>query len=192
MERCNQGHFYDKDKYTRCPYCGVVDLEMRPTCAVNAISGEDQLLETVQKQEIEKGEPVITPYSCNDEPGETVGIVRRKIGIDPVVGWLVCIEGVDKGRDYRIRSEKNVIGRSERMDICIAGDKSISRDNHACVVFNPNNRSFRVQVGDSRGLVYLNGSEVISHSELKPYDVIEIGATKLAFIPFCGENFNWV
>ena len=23
MKRCNNGHFYDNDKYSNCPYCGV-------------------------------------------------------------------------------------------------------------------------------------------------------------------------
>ena len=35
---------------------------------------------------------------------------------DPVVEWLVCIDGPEKGRDYRIRSGNNYIGRSQDIE----------------------------------------------------------------------------
>jgi len=107
------------------------------------------------------------------------------------VGWLVCVEGADKGRDYRIRSEKNFIGRSEKMDIQISGDETISRENHAVVSFNPKNNAFKIHPGDGRGIVYLNGDDVDTPQELKPFDTVELGQTKLMFMPFCGERFQW-
>ena len=49
----------------------------------------------------------------------------------PVVTWLVCIDGPSKGRDYRIHSQNNFIGRSRSMDICIEGDNTISSERSA-------------------------------------------------------------
>lgn len=63
----------------------------------------------------------------------------KKVGIDPVVGWLVCIKGPSRGRDYRIRSGRNGIGRSDAMDVPIAGDDTVSRENHAFLVYEPQN-----------------------------------------------------
>jgi hypothetical protein len=123
--------------------------------------------------------------------GATVAMVRKKMGIDPVVGWLVCVEGPEKGRDYRIRSERNGIGRGADMAICIQGDEAISRENHAYISFNPRKASFRIAPGDSRGMTYLNGEEVDVPMPLKPYDRIELGQTHLLFVPFCSESFNW-
>ena len=37
----------------------------------------------------------------------------------------------------------------------------------------------------------MNGEDVDVPTELKMYDVIELGQTKLVFIPFCGEKFHW-
>jgi hypothetical protein len=125
------------------------------------------------------------------DEGLTVGYYRKTIGLDPVVGWLVCIEGSDRGRDYRLHSEKNFAGRSEKMDICIRGDDAISRENHAVISFNPRNNTFKLQPGDGRGLVYLNGDDIDASTILKPYDLIELGQTKMLFLPFCGERFQW-
>jgi hypothetical protein len=111
--------------------------------------------------------------------------------IDPIVGWLVCVGGPDCGRDYRIKAEKNFIGRSTTMDICISGDQRISRENHAIVAFDPRNVEFRLYTGDARGLVYLNGHMVDTPTVLQPYDSIEVGGSRLLFVPFCSDRFQW-
>jgi hypothetical protein len=78
------------------------------------------------------------------------------------------------------------------MDIYINGDDTISRDSHAVVSFDPKRGKFRLHAGEGRGLVYLNEDIVDGAAELNPYDVIELGQTKLLFIPFCGERFQWM
>jgi hypothetical protein len=35
---------------------------------------------------------------------------------------MVCLEGPDRGRDFRLHAEKNFIGRSPGMDVCILSD----------------------------------------------------------------------
>lgn len=200
MQRCNNGHFYDNEKYTTCPYCGVQNLNVQATIAKRNFSpaenvGATQAVSHHQPEDSDfktvASHAVRSKVESHDEPGETVGLVKRKTGIDPVVGWLVCTAGPERGRDYRIRSEKNSLGRSETMDICLSADETISRENHAFIVFNPKNMAFRVQAGESRGLVYLNNEEVPTYADLQPYDVIELGQTKLMFVPFCGGNFQW-
>ena len=129
------------------------------------------------------GEQATVAYGMKDKADE-----RR---VDPIVGWLVCVEGPDRGRDFRIKPEKNFIGRSTAMDICISGDPRISRDNHAVVAFEPRNIEFRLYAGDARGLVYLNGNMVDAPVVLSAFDNIELGDSKLLFVPFCGERFRW-
>lgn len=191
MKRCEQGHYFDADKHTMCPACGVPDLDLGKTRPLGHSPSQPEA--TWRSPAMDEGKTVRhdTNRVGPRDSGETVALVRKKAGIDPVVGWLICIDGADKGRDYRIRSEKNFIGRSEKMDIQISGDETISRENHAVVSYNPKNDSFKVHPGDGRGMVYLNGNDVDTPQELKPYDTIEIGQTKLAFIPFCGEKFQW-
>jgi hypothetical protein len=131
----------------------------------------------------------IPPAEEADE-GHTVARVRKKTGMDPLVGWLVCVEGVEKGRDYRLRSEKNWIGRSDNMDVTVK-DPAVSRENHAAVVYDPRKGTFDIRPGEVRGIVYVNGEEVVNSLALSPYDKIELGGSKFLFIPFVGDNFNW-
>ena len=35
----------------------------------------------------------------------------------PIVGWLVCVEGPEKGKDFRVYQKLNMIGKSERAGI---------------------------------------------------------------------------
>jgi hypothetical protein len=184
LQRCSAGHHYDPTQHSTCPFCGIPDLGVTPTHPVKDRGGDDA---TFAQGMIPKGQA----EGLEREKGVTVGYFQKKIGLDPVVGWLVCTAGPDRGRDYRLHSERNFIGRSEKMDVCIRGDDAISRENHTVVSFNPRTNAFKLQPGEGRGLVYLNGEDLDVPRPLKPYDVIELGETRLVFIPFCGEKFQW-
>lgn len=123
--------------------------------------------------------------------GKTVGMMQEKMGFDPVVGWLACVEGPSRGKSYTVRGGINSIGRSERMDITITGDMTISAENHAKLSYSDRNNRFNLIPGDGRNIVYLNGEEVFSATPLNAYDLIDFGETKLLFIPLCGEKFTW-
>jgi len=184
MKRCENGHYFDSSKYSTCPSCGIEDLDIHAT-VIHQVP-QPSATNTEGQTALHNQAP-----RSGGEPGVTIGVFSKKIGIDPVVGWLVCIEGGDKGRDFRIRSERNAIGRAANMDICISGDDTISREKHGTISYNPRKNTFLLAPGESRGIVYLNDEEVAAPMPLKPFDVIELGQTKLLFVPFCGEQFQW-
>ena len=188
IKRCPNGHFYDPDANNSCPWCAVPADDNEKTQRINpvAIPVAGNAGSTVNLSPRNT-----SSYGSSIDEGHTVAVVKRKTGIDPVVGWLVCVKGPDRGRDYRIRSEKNSVGRADSMDICISGDDTISRNDHAFVVYDPRKKIFRIQAGLSRGLVYLNGEEVIASELLAAYDTISVGQSELLFIPLCGERFQW-
>lgn len=126
-----------------------------------------------------------------DEDAKTQGVLKRKLGIDPVVGWLVCIEGAEKGRDYRLLGRINTIGRGEQSDVRIQGDSTISHANHARVGYGEKNNRFTLIPADGANVIYLNGEEVYAPVVLEPYDVIDFGQTKLVFLPLCSPRFTW-
>ena len=109
----------------------------------------------------------------------------------PVCGWIVCISGPRKGKDYKVMDGKNFIGCADDMDIQILGDNRIDRRNHAVIVFDAKKQENMLLPGDSNGLVYLNDEAVYVPQSLSPYDVIEMGASKFLFIPLCGEHIMW-
>jgi hypothetical protein len=189
MIRCENGHFYDNAKNMLCPACGITGLNVDATIAETSgnIRHDFDIPTKAYGAEPRAGRGVNRPL----EPGVTVAHIKKKTGIHPVVGWLVCVEGADKGRDYRIRSERNFIGRDPSMDICISGDDGISRERHAVISYNPRKKSFLLLPGESHGIVYHNSDEVVGPVDLRPFDVLEVSETKLLFIPFCGEKFNW-
>ena len=129
--------------------------------------------------------------SDSSDSGKTVGIYRKTTGFNPVVGWLVCIEGTQKGKDYRIYDGVNTIGRDERMDICLRGDTSISRENHAKLGYDKKHNSFHIIPVEGAETIYLNDEPVYVPMVLKNNDIIEIGVFKLRFISFCDESFVW-
>ncbi len=181
MKRCGNGHFYDSERYQQCPYCGISNSDASKTMPIVRDRDED---EQKRKQEIHN-------EVKQTDSEKTVGIYQHTKHIDPVVGWVVCVEGPSKGRDYRIRAERNFIGRDSDMDIAVTEDSGISRKNHAIISFNPRTGTFRLLCGESRGLVYLNDEELLEPALLNAGDIIEIGATKLKFVPFCGADFSW-
>ena len=123
--------------------------------------------------------------------GKTVGMMQQEMGFDPVVGWLACVEGPSRGKSYTVRGGINAIGRGDRMDIVITGDRTISQENHAKISYSDRNNRFNLIPGDGRNIVYLNGEEVFAATPLTAYDLIDFGTTKLLFVPLCGERFTW-
>lgn len=49
--------------------------------------------------------------------GRTIGYYSPVRGNDYVTGWLVCVKGPEKGRDYRLHHGFNRLGRSMDMDV---------------------------------------------------------------------------
>ena len=117
-----------------------------------------------------------------------------------VVGWIVCVQGPSKGKDYRVLPEKNFLGRSPDMDIRILGDNNIDLRNHAVIIYDPEKNHTVVLPGDSQGLVYWlddydKWEAVYEPKTLKAGDRLKVGKSEFIFVPFCGENegfvFNW-
>ena len=77
------------------------------------------------------------------------------------------------------------------MDICIRGDETISRENHAVISFDSKDKIYYFSPGDGRNIIRLNGKAIFATAEIYAYDTIEIGKTNLTFIPLCGERFEW-
>lgn len=200
MKKCPNGHYYDASIHADCPYCnnvaggsatlplggfnpgGEVTLGGTPTMPLGGAPQEDNGRTMALGQSVNSGD--------SDE-GRTVALIKEDKGIDPVVGWIVCIDGKEKGRDYKIHADNNYIGRSDRMDICLRGDETISRENHAVISYDMVDNTYYFRPGDGRAIIRLNDKALFEVAEIKPYDKLTIGKTQFMFMPFCGDEFKW-
>ena len=220
MRRCDANeHFYDENKHSSCPYCtgtrnDTVKTVMHDKKTDLYRSGTDTLL--VKDDEKKATSEDLSISSRNKEPSldtndapKTVGVWGRKkektnteethtdtnndLKYDeaPVVGWLVIIEGKNKGMDFKIIPGINIMGRGDTNSIDIStGDSEISREKHCIIEFDYKNSEFYLERGAST--TYLNNNRVGGDGkELNLGDIVEIGNTKLRFIPFCSEQFCW-
>ncbi len=130
---------------------------------------------------------VVNPFQVQTQIG---GGIASSGQVNPVVGWLVCVDGPVRGTDFRIHTGYNYIGR-ERGDIHIQGDNQISREKHAMVAYHNANRLFYVGPAEGRNIIEVNGEPIFNAVKLNAYDIITVGTTRLIFVPLCGEHFNW-
>jgi len=199
LTRCSNGHFYDADASATCPHCSQGNAQQETVSMVKNAT-EDSVTKPLTASvggnlatmvgEAQKSAQSVSATPADDD-SKTISYAQAKIGSEPVVGWLVCIEGEHMGEDFRLKTGKNFIGRSANMDAALTKDKSVSRDKHAIVLYEPKTHIFLVQPGEARELCYLNDQVVLSTQELKRNDVITVGESKLMFFPCCDSVFNW-
>ncbi|MCR4746174.1 MAG: FHA domain-containing protein [Lachnospiraceae bacterium] len=190
MRKCDNGHYYDASVHSSCPYCsGSGNTGM--TLPLDSFGSEGMTSATMP---LDDGKTMALNQAfdnASSDEGRTVALIKEEKGIDPVVGWLVCIDGKERGRDYRIHSDNNFIGRSDRMDICIRGDETISRENHAIISYDSVDNSYYFSPGDGRAIVRVNDKAIFQTVELKPYTKITIGKSSFVFLPLCNDEFTW-
>lgn len=188
MKQCPNGHFYDQSINASCPYCNSSSANVNVTQA-NNVSDIGFTMPVDQMDVSEHTRP--GNISQPEDSDRTVALIKKEMGLDPVVGWLVCTKGKEKGKDYRLHADNNYIGRSEKMDICIRGDDTISRENHAIISYDAQDNLYYFSPGEGRSIVRFNGKAIFSTVELKDYDEIGLGNCKFRFIGLCGEEFHW-
>lgn len=204
LVKCPNGHYYDSSRFgNNCPHCGMSGAASigadQTTVPLNIPDAPQPANEVTEP--LTASQPVVSQSANVTAP--TVSDADRTLPVTadmldgmaekpaPVVGWLVCTDGVNKGTDYRLHQGRNFIGRSPEMDVCILGDNTVSRSSHAIVVYDPRSNVYLAQPGSSKELFYVNDKLVLNPVELKTMDLLNIGDTKLMFVPLCGEQFHW-
>ena len=192
MQRtCSAGHVYDADQFPSCPYCNrnTRAIQFGATAAPAgygaAPAGRDDTIgQTVMPEAIRR-------RMEQERDNRTVGEFKRKLGYEPVVGWLVCVEGPEVGKDYRLFGRINSIGRAEGNDVVLAQEHTVSQKNHVRLAYDAKHNNFQLIPGEGTNVTYLNDEPLYVPQKLNAYDVLEMGATKLIFVPLCSERFRW-
>ena len=135
-------------------------------------------------REVRPSAPVkAEPVKMQSAPAETFPLSPAQY----VAGWLVCVKGMWKGRDYRLYKGFNRMGNRQGADIPLPEEL---KETVCALVYDDRSNSFYLvqQSGDS---VYLNGSEVKGSVQLNTGDRIKAGEAEFEFIAFCREGRSW-
>lgn len=122
-----------------------------------------------------------------------VEMERGEFHQDPVVGWLVVVGGAGLGAFRPIFEGNNTVGRSRSQRIAIDfGDETISSEEQAYIRYDSADRSFLFVPNLAKtNVVSINNRKPTAAVALQAMDVITMGRTQLAFVPFCGADFDW-
>lgn len=205
VTKCKNGHWYDPNVTGSCPHCKRNGEKL--SLQIDNVEEEDKTVSfadvdlSLEEQLGQVSDMPVMPVSMipsgaadigNDEDDDKTisfgffGITQ----IQPVTGWLVCQSGEERGKDYRLHSGRNFVGRSNSMDVCLIDDKNISRDRHCSISYDPKGNAFYL-VAEGGNTVYLNGLLVEKAERLNTDDEIMIGNTRLLFVEYCKEGRTW-
>jgi hypothetical protein len=190
MIRCDRDlHYYDSKKHQSCPFCRDMNFDesVETTRAAFRVKTSTATMTSGQTEGYSDSYP-------NPE-GRTVGIWEEMVGgsgIRPTVGWLVCIEGPNKGRDYRIFQGLNRIGRDagKKVDIVITDDTMVSREDHAEIEYDEDTNEYFL-IRKSNPEVRVNGERVREPRKLMSHDIVKLGQYEFLFVALCNEKFIW-
>lgn len=146
-----------------------------------------------------RGSPATAKTALPADPAKTQvvrgrpKVVRTAFHQDPVVGWLVVVGGPGLGAYRPIYEGNNAVGRNKGQRIPIDfGDDTISSEEQAWIRYDSMDRSFLFVPNLSKtNVVAINDKKPTAAVKLELMDVITMGRTQLAFVPFCGEDFDW-
>lgn len=168
--RCTCGNFYDDEKYGICPKCSKMDTGRQSNAQMRVFSA----FTAPQQVQLDDQKTVAFGQAADERL---------------LTGWLVCIKGAQRGRDYRLFSGFNRIGRQLQSDICLQ-DEAVSGENHCSVVYDPKSAAFYLVPGKGT-LTYLNEALTEKAEKLETGDRIGLGNSLLEFIPFCQKEHIW-
>lgn len=217
--RCNNNHFYDKSVFFKCPHCenGLIqpenEIERKRLIAKYAA-------EYIREFQIEpESEPDPEPVPEPEPEPETeycpvrmedisdAANVRNPVAATEnqdvktidfkteqrnyfVTGWLVCVEGPDRGHSFNLYYGYNTIGYSRSNSICILEDTKIARKVHCSVVYDDRKNNFYL-LPEREIAVYLNGRPVEEGECIHTGDKLNAGESGFVFIAFCEGDRKW-
>ena len=120
-------------------------------------------------------------------------INRQTFESDPVVGFLVVVGGPGLGCHRPVYEGNNTVGRTAQNRVPLDfGDETISAEAQAYIRYDSADRSFLFVPNLAKtNVVSVNDKRPAGAVELKAMDVITLGRTQVAFLPFCGQEFDW-
>lgn len=137
------------------------------------------------------GTPTTNPTATNPTAQTATNSVAATDALSSlVVGWLVIVAGPGRGTVLPLNYGVNDMGRGAgarlRLDF---GDEMIATENQAAIIYTMRSRRFYLQ-SVATG-TWLDGHMIRESVELKGGETLQVGQTRLRFVPLCGTGFDW-
>lgn len=195
VTRCGKGHFFDADVNSACPYCnksGGVPDKMGISNSDADYSNALTMMEISSDREL--GKQLTQMYAEENNSAadneKTIGLSFSTDGINPVVGWLVCEDGPERGRSYVLYTGRNFIGRSHKSDVSVYDDKMISRENHCSIIYEPTECVFYIVPSNSTTTMY-HGQILRDAKLMENEETFTIGSSTFRMIAYCKKGRSW-
>lgn len=117
----------------------------------------------------------VCPYCMNSrkQKGIYISVAKKeKKRRFYIAGWLVEVQGQEKGKDFQIYAGKNKINQD------------------VCIVYDPKGNQFYA-VPESGKMVYLNGELLMGAAVIQTEDQIACEENVYEFVAFCRGNRVW-
>lgn len=144
MKQCDNGHFYDENRFDSCPYCR--DNAMVGKTVAGGMSGATTAA-------------AAAGATSDSDRGKTVGIIKKKRALDPPSAFWYASPDLTAARLQAV-SGRNFIGRAAAMDVALADDDTVSRESHALITYDVKHNTFSLSPGQGRGITYCNDEQV--------------------------------
>lgn len=213
---CPNGHRYDDQRSSECPICsrGRASAADATIGAYGTARGsalprqpfpEAELDATIGAYGFSGARPQQAPGAAvsgvsptlpldlsSDDDGPTISAFNygESKSFSPVAGWLVCIDGPEKGRDFRLYTGRSFVGRSPKLQVNLSDDPKINRDGHFSVVYDPESRGWFIVPGAGTA-TYLEDELLDGAKTLADMAKIKAGDSLFCFRSLCGEAFSW-
>ena len=200
---CPRGHLYDSS-LPSCPYClPSAGQAVGPTVPFTSAQGGLPPTTPVQGAtppttpiQYQGGNVSTKPVDRSMQETQVADDLLTQAGthpqptrVRPVVGWLVCVQGNDIGKDFRLHANFNSVGRGENQDVRI-DDEYVSRE-HFIVSYDMVNNRYFADMGQGKTFVYINGYPLGARTQLRKGDQIKVANTLLVFIPLEQQDVKW-
>lgn len=191
MVKCTRGHTYNGAIFFSCPYCkngGEKRNEGTP-----CLSDEDSVTVISQKEWKMSGGP--GRDTKEEEKNRVVDLSRvTDSSIDKsyfVTGWLVCIDGPDRGHSFSLFYGYNTVGIGKQCQISLKSERNTGEQEIFYSIVYEDRKCRFYLVPEGNKTISLNGKELEREEELHSEDRICFGKYQFEFIAFCREELKW-
>ncbi|MGN0153913.1 MAG: hypothetical protein ACI4A3_05640 [Lachnospiraceae bacterium] len=190
LQKCKHGHYYDYDKFAKCPYCAAKGLVSKDTLRLNEGNPEG----CTEKKKIEQEKSLKDAVAATLESKESMEIEENQTtalsGCQNLpVGILVSVGNTHKGEIVPLYAGDNCV--------CVAGDNiTICREQEegeriADISYRPEYNLFVIKPLADDSKILIGRMQLKDKVKLSPYDRIIIEDSSFLFVPICGKQFHW-